>query len=284
MFIEYKLIQKVLEKEGVAFSVELSWPSFLECLNIRSVFENFPKCNEENKLFAFIKDILAAGCEKELYYRLYDQVFVECLTQVKSLEQVNATYLLEQIQKKKSFQGLEQYKKKLEEHPYDTLHDLTLYLAWDRVTVFFASLFDTALDVKDQEGLYLFKECLVESFQHITMQGKTIPSFFRLIEALYAYYLRDENLQTHTESEWLALCQGSCTLESREELIDVPYIDIKSLEDKIFTLDSPDKVKARIALAHCIIEKLKKEDLNCQYILNAAEVVSIEDDNTFKMI
>ena len=126
--------------------------------------------------------------------------------------------------------------------------------------------------IKHSQGLKVLKDCLIESFQHITAQGTAKPSFFRLIETLYAYEMRDENLDNYTEADWLTLCQSSLSLRPREELIDVEYID-QALNDEpiiVLTSDSEEKVRLSFSLANYMI---KSHDLN--YTLSPAKVIHI---------
>ncbi len=206
----------------------------------------------------------------------YDQVFIECLTLVKALPEINASFLLEQLEKKRELcpfsKELELYELLLLKHPDHLIHDLILHLAWDRTCVYIASLFD-----RDIEGLEVLKDCLVESFQHITKQGKSIPSVFRFIEALYSYYLNKENVSSHTEEEWKVLSQGSIALQPRNKFIAVPYLDVVAGNRKVLTLDSPAQVKAAVSLTQCIFEKLKKQYPTWQYSLSPVEVSCLKE-------
>lgn len=317
-FIDNQLIQKIIAEEvengenslvesciqaGIladeqSFQIIFGWPSLLEYIGQGSLFEAFPKFDKHNPLFAFITSSLTLDSEKDFLFRLYDQIFVECLTQVKALSQIHPAFILSQIQKKKSSalfsRSLDHYEKILTGDPANTLHHLILYLAWDRVCVNLALLFEHIYpDLESQEGLRVFKECLLESFQHITEQGKAVPGFFRLLEALYAYQMREEVIQTHTDAEWLALCQSSRALRSRENIPDVFYIDaalvdhrklkslIKEKEPvRVLTLDSIDKVKASLLFADYMIEKLKIEIPEWPYTFRPLEIICLkENDN-----
>ena len=298
--IDYKLIEKiVVDKDAKnvvsllegSSEVVLGWPSFLECLGMRSILDKFPEFDEQNKVFELTKEILATIPEQDLVIRLYDQIFVECLTQVKVVLDVDPTFFLDQIQKKKARfpfpQAFDTYEKGFVEKPYETMHDLTFYLGWDRVCIYLATLFDGGFS-----GFQVFKECLVESFQHITRQGKTAPGFFRLIEALYAYYLREENMQMHEDVEWLTLSKGSVALQPRSELISNPYIDsfLTTLREegtaigRVLTMDSMDKVKLTLDLSRCIIEKLKKEGIGWEYQIAPIEILCLKEcESGFKV-
>lgn len=314
-FIDNKLIQKITSetvdkensllkaylKAGILtndqpMQVMLGWPSLLEYLDLESLFENFPTLDNQNELFALIISTLPLESEKDFLIRLYDQVFVECLTHVKALPQIDPTFLIQRIQQKRQSslklfaQSLDRYERLLLEHPAHIMHDLILYLAWDRVCVNLAILFEyRSPEVDIRSGLDVLKECLLESFQHITAHGRTAPSLFRLMEALYAYQMREENLPIYTDSEWSILCQSACALKPREILSDVWYIDAAVTDDqklkemdkekknlRVLTMDSVDKVQACLAFVHYMIDKLKLET-EWQYSLCPIEVVCLQE-------
>lgn len=293
-FIDHSLLQKISagEKQNLLndpVDVTFGWPTFLGYLGLGSLFDAFPKFDEQNQLFVCLTCALASESTKDLMIRIYDQLFVECLTQVKALGEINSAHLLNLIQTKRSSEkpnslfllSLQRNEKALLENPYHTIHDLTLYLAWDRMCVNLATAFDFIYpEIKTTDGLTILKECLLESFQHITEQGKTSPGFFRLVEALFAYEMREENLQLHTDSEWEILCQSSKALRSREHLSDIFYIDAaltKTPETllRIYTLDSPDRVNSSFSLA-----RLMNKKANWQYIFSPVEVVCIKESES----
>ncbi len=123
------------------------------------------------------------------------------MTHIKALPCIQAPFLIDRIQKKRQSlalsqineifaQSLDDYEQSLLQNPSYTMHDLILYLAWDRVCINLAVIFEHDFSNANHRGLEVLKECLLESFQHITSEGRTIPSFFRAIEALYAYQMR----------------------------------------------------------------------------------------------
>ena len=273
--------------------ITFAWPSLLEYIGFGSIFQGFPEFDEQNELFRALISSLAVDAEKDILVRLYDQVFVECLTQVKALPQIQPSVLLSKIQEKRPFslfsQAVDRYEKVLMENPRHALHDLILYLAWDRVCANLTIVFDhNSPELKNRKGLDVLKECLLESFQHITEQGRTAPGFFRLVEALYAYQMREEKLQSYTDAEWTTLSQSARALAPREELSDVPYIDAAGIVCpegvtktkellRVFTMDSEEKVKSGHALAQFMIEKLKLETPEWRYTLCPVEVVCIKE-------
>ncbi len=281
-YIDNRVMRKaelITEENQITFS----WASLLKYLDMEPLFENFPVFDEENDLFAFMISAIAKDEEEELIIRLYDQVFVECLTHVKAIPQIHLEFILDKIQKNKSLFFLEKYERLLMESPYEAIHGLILYLAWDRVCVNLTKIFEYVFpDLKKREGLETLKKCLVESFLHITGQGKSRPSFFKLMEALYAYQMREENLQAHTEEEWLVLCQGLGVLSHGGDLSDVVYIDAalgKSVEPvKIVTLDPAEEVKIGLSLGRCLVDKLKKEFLEWQYDFAPLEIVCLKEN------
>jgi len=151
---------------------------------------------------------------------------------------------------------VEDYEKLLHEHPKNSIHGLILYLAWDRLCIYMSQIFDyQSTDSVFQENLKVLKECLVESYMHITEQGRTRPSLFRLAEALYYYEMREEYLQTHSEGDWGVLSKSVTVLSSKERIVDVLYVDAIS-DAVIYTLDSSELVKSRIELAELMRKKL----------------------------
>ena len=318
IFLDNTLIRKIIAGGAESFSemfhtvdflkdpqeshVIFGWPSLLEWLDLESLFEVFPKFDPQNPLFALVMSTLIERPEKEFLILLYDQIFVECLTQVKALPPIDAAFLLHQIQEKRKCLNpsiekifslsLDRYEKLLKENPSYFMHDLILYLAWDHVCINLAMLFEYPVPhLNIQKHLATFKECLEESFQHITAHGRTAPSFFRMIETLYAYQMREENFETHTESDWLILCQGSKALKSREKLSDAFYIDAAIINEqqlqqsskevlKVLTLDSFEKVQACLSLTNYMITKLKLEAPGWHYTLSPVEIVCLQKDNT----
>lgn len=281
--------------------ITLGWSSLLEYLNLDNLLDSFPTFDHQNELFALIIYLLPLESERELLIRSYDQVFVECLTYIKALPQIDPTFLLNQIQQKQKslsqadilfIQSFAQYEKRLLEHPAHFMHDLILFLAWDRVCVNLAIIFEHVSHIDVLKGLDILKECLLESFQHITAHGRTTPGFFRLVEALYAYEMREENLQIHTEDEWTILCQSASALKSRNILGDVWYIDAAIVDDeklkkmqqqktaiRVFTLDFADKLKACLSLVDYMINKLKGKTLEWRYSLAPVEVICLKEIN-----
>lgn len=295
-----RLIDAGILADHLSFQLSFGWPSLLECLGLGSLFENLSPFNQ-SKLFDLLTSHLILNSEKNLLIHLYDQIFVECLTAIKALPEIHSSFLIERIQdKRKAFLSseahelfalpLDRYEKLLKEHPSHAMHDLILYLAWDRVCVNLALVFECdILKAESRNGLEILRECLLESFQHITAHGRTAPGFFRLIETLYAYQMREENLQTYTDSDWLMLCQSACVLKPREKLSDVFYIDaaiihhqeLKKFANKneiltILTLDTPDKVKPGLAYARFMLEKLKLEASEWPYTLRPVQVFCLK--------
>lgn len=291
VFLEACCNAKLL-KDPEEMQLMFQWPSLLEYLDCGSLFEKFPKFDTNNKLFNFIVSAVEKP-EKDFLILLYDHLFAECLTEIKAMSQINPAFLTDQIQKKQQSNAeihdlfdlsLNAYKKSLIENPSHTMHDLILYLAWDRVCVHFGIIFELVFSGQDPlKGLEILKECLLESFQHIADQGRTRPGFFRLVEALYAYQLREENLQTHTDEEWMILCQSSSVLRSREELSDVCYVDAAIVHHqkpqseviKVFTMDSVEKVRAGFLLANHMIKKLP----DWHYMLGSVEVICLKESD-----
>jgi hypothetical protein len=296
-FIDNLCLKKLIENPAAEvfsnfsdqLNVDFYWPSLLTFLEEDKLFDSLPSFGAQHPLFQAIFSALTdPDIEKSALISLYDQLFVENLTWVKTLPQTNVSYLLDGLRKKRAgapfilCEALDKYNVLLQECPQNAMHDLILYLAWDRVCVCFAILFDYhEISIPAENGLFVFRECLLESFQHITALGRTSPGFFRLLEALYAYQMREEKLQAYPEEEWLILCRSSAMLRPREKLSDVYYIDAAICETEklpfreplnVFTSDSTEKIKASNEFAAYTIEQLKKEKLPWHYSLQAADI------------
>lgn len=291
-FIDNKIIRQIhdnecpehflkeLKKEEILFG----WPSFFTYLGYSSPFENLPKYDEKNELYSLMMEALNSDDAKEVINRLYEQIFANFITEISSLREINPEVLLENIREKKKqnplfLPVLYYYETIFEENAQAALHDLTLYLAWDRICVSTAIIIEQSLaNIKVRHNLHFLKECLLESFQHITEQGKTVPSFFRLIETFYAEHMREDYLQVHSDEEWLILCQGAQCLKSREELPDVYYVDLaidihnqpSTIKKDLFTVyvsDSKERVETTLSLTKLIISKIKSEFPSWPYFL-----------------
>jgi len=283
------------EKEDLQFV--LDWPGLLEYLNFNSALDKLPILDPQNKIFQSIVDILKFKADKEVVVYLYDQIFVEYLRLVKATPQVHFDFLINEIQSKSDnplFQGeqdpfsvtLVYYKNRLIKQPKETLHDLVLYLAWDRVCVFLGRLFDDT-SLQASNGLEILRECLIESFQHITEDGKTLPSLYRLIEALYAFKMKEESLQSYSEKEWDTLCKSSQALQSIDSLADASYVDdslsyreqSEPFALKFLTLDNVDTVKARLMLTKYMLNGLKEEVSKWPYVLRQYDIACLKENS-----
>lgn len=307
-YIDSNVISKMLSDKGgeppflesSEEAYQLEWSSLLTYLGQGAIFKDLSSFDLENPLFASIIALLHASDNAEVVVHAFDRIFVEFLTRVKALPQVQAHFLLKQIYEKQETKQtlldrlfvapLHHYKIRLETDTSDTLHDLILYLAWDRVCVFFSAVFD--YQTKNEcflRGLLVLKGCLVESFQHITKQGRTKPGFFRLSEALYAFDMRDERIQCYTDAEWESLCASSQALRPTENLSSVCYIDqalvIQEGENsaistqpiaRSYTTDSEAKVQASYSLAHRAIQSIMKQDINRNYFFAPIDTIYLD--------
>lgn len=271
------------------FQFILDRPALFEYLGFSRLFQNFQKPNLENSVFASVIEVLKLDSDKEVITYLFDQIFVECLTQVKAIPQILPKALLEQIQSRRdnSFFSpeedpfsaiLKSFERTLVGNAHETVHDLTLYLAWDRMCVYLAAIFDDP-SLKIQNGLEILHDCLIESFQHILGQGRTTPSFFRLMEALYAYQMKDENLQKYSATEWQLLSQSVSVLQPREFLPDACYIDARYAENEqnVLTFENHSLVNIRLSLAHYMIAKLKTAFPDWKFSLLPLEIVCLKE-------
>lgn len=273
--------------------VVFGWPSLLVCLNLDHVIDKIPSFDETNKLFLFYIETLNSKFNAEVIYSLFDYLFADCLAQIKSLEEINSDYLINRIQAfqasddnhkvKQAFSHeLDRLKELLIYQTASTMHDIVLYLAWSGVCKNLAILFDyQSSEESFQQGIHLLKECLVESFQHITKDGKTLPSFYKLVESLFYYYMREENLEKLSDEEWTTLCQSISHLKSKNGLPDFFYIDAGIVHEhvpeymplKVVTTDSPVSVKTRLACANMIMKKLGEQDPNWHFSLASTTIV-----------
>lgn len=270
-----------VEKNAILMAphtIDLRWPTFIEALGLGSILHALPDLTEK-----CIAKVASYADQTELYH-LFDSMFAEYLTQIKSIPEINAQYLLQAIadhEIKPWFSGpLEPFKSRLIENPALTMHDLILYLGWDRMCMGMSRIWDhQSPDPEFQRGIEVLKECLIESFQHIHKDGRTAPSLYRLFEALFFYYMREENIQKHTDEEWTLLNQSFQILKSPEKLADIFYIDDMLLpaEDQIYiTLDLEEKVNIRLAFADFMMGRLKKEIPVWNYESYKKQVVSLK--------
>jgi hypothetical protein len=267
------------------------WPSFLESLRLGSLFSNLPIFNEREPLFVATISTLHTTEEKEVVFHIYDHLFIENLNQIKALGQIQPSFLLEAINKEKekgAFFSLifDSYEKAFIENRSHAIHDLILYLAWDRMCVWIARIFNyQSGDLKFIKNLRILKECLVESYQHITFQRKTAPGVYRMLEAVFFYQMREENLQKHTPSEWELLTKSFSVLKGELELADFFYIDDAILSEEssecYLTQDSQDRVALRLALAQYIVDKLKTEFSHWGYTLRRKKIIHLENNEKY---
>lgn len=269
-------------------SLSFGWPTFLEYLELGDLFSTFPSFDESQPLFvATVSALCEVDNPEDLFY-IYDSLFTTILKQIKNLPEIDPIFLLERIEEKKnrlSFWELEKYlspalashELALRNNAADAMHDLVLYLAWDRMCIAMARLFDyPSSDVKYLSNLKRLRWCLIESYQHISAQGKTTPSFYRLMEALFYYQMRVEHLPMHTESEWELLQKSFPVLKNQNELVDVFYIDQgkESLLNHL-TLDTPEVVQARLDLATYMIGKISEEVPQWSFSLRQCNIIHL---------
>ena len=268
----------------------------LEYLGFGSVLLNLPVFDESQPLFKACISTLCTNEEQEVLTYMYDRLFVENLNYIKSLPQINASFLIQSIKterERSSFADVEKiltpplnaYDEALKENPQNTMHDLILYLAWDRMCVWIGRLFNhQSADPKFIKGIDVLKECLIESYQHISREKRTSPGFYRMVESLFFYQMREENIQKHTDAEWAILSESFNILTTEDELADFFYIDdavisqdtlsAESEHSELYlTLDSPEKVNSRLILSKYMIDKLKKEIPSWNYTLCNKKII-----------
>lgn len=275
-----------LIKNGVKLDIRFGWPSLILYIGLESLFEEFPGFDKDSELFSLALKAGEAKADKDVFVEIFDQLFVECLTHVKALEIVNAFYLLDHLRVDLApdyFKAaLQEWKDYLLTEPKVLLHDLTLFLAWDRVCTRLAILFEQA---ETMVGFEALKECLAESFQHITKEGATTPGFFRLMEAFYAIDMREENLQQHPEEKWNILSRGAQSLSNRGRLADVAFIDqaivlkdkpVEKEPEQFLTLQPFEKVQAGWELCRHFVESFEKTVPGWPYILARSNVLILD--------
>jgi hypothetical protein len=275
--------------------LNLDWPSLFEYLELGQVLSRLPSFDKSQVLFtACISALTEVDNPEDLFY-IYDSLFTKMIEQVKSLPEVDASFLLQKMEEKKnklSFWEMEKIlspaltaqEKVLKETPLEAMHDLVLYLAWDRMCICMARIFDyPSTHPKFLDNLKKLKWCLIESFQHIASQGRTTPSFYRLIEALFYYLMREEHLSLHPEADWELLTKSFPVLKDSNELVDVFYIDHalvpeSAMQEGSFchlTVDPPEVVQSRLALANYMIERLKQEIPQWNYALRPGNIIHL---------
>lgn len=270
--------------------ISFRWPSLLEYLGLGSLFSTLPTYDQTHPLFVASISTLQTNEDREVLFYVYDRLFAENLTQLKALPQINASFLCQAIKEKCEnatvlSPALTAYEEALIKNASHTMHDLILYLAWDRMCVCMARLFNyQSTNPKFIKGLDVLKGCLIESYQHIVQQGRTSPGLYRMIESLFFYQMREENLQKHTDAEWTLLSQSFQVLKSEDELVDFFYIDDGVItegevttegenEECYLTLDTPERVNSRVALAQLMMAKLKAEIPDWRYILRPKNII-----------
>lgn len=263
--------------------IYLGWASLLELLGFGSLFSPLPPFDETHPLFVATVATLKTQKEKEVVEYIYDRLFAECLQQIQALEQMDVTCLLEAIRKQPKpaafTESLAVYESFFVENPSFAMHGLILYLAWDRMCVWLGRLFDyPSTDLTFIQGIALLRECLIESYQHIVSQQRTVPSLFRMFEALFFYEMREENLNTHTEADFSLLSRSFAVLTPTDKLVDADYIDYAVTidpfcENAACYSNSLEHVDAKVSFAGWMIKRLSAEFPEWKYILNTPQVV-----------
>lgn len=278
-------------------SITFGWPALLEYINLGSLYSQLPPFEQGQPLYEASLRVLYENEEKEVVQYMYDRLFVEILNKIKAFPQIDAPLFLQAINERREHPSyvmldkilsptLKAYETALAENPSHTMHNLILYLSWDRMCVCITHLFNhQSVDPRFIKGLDVLKECLIESYLHISEQGRTKPGFYRLLEALFFYQMREENLQKHTDAEWALLTQSFPLLKGQDELADFSYIDDALVEDSSthhFTSDSPETVNSRIVLAQYMVNKLKMEFPDWKHTLHSQTVKQFKLENNDK--
>lgn len=253
-------VAKLLDSQALfEGEIEFRWPSLLEYLGVGSLFLSFPDHTQE---------CISLLSSHENVEAIFDNLFAVILNQINALPEIQPTALLQSMQER-PHHALKAFENALTDKPKDIMHDLILYLGWDRMCVQMARLFDyQSTDSKYLKGIATLRECLIESFQHISQQGRTRPSLYRMLEAFLFYEMREENLERLTEAEWSVFSQSFQVLKAQDELADFFYIDDPVLpQTRYATFDSPDQVNARLAFAQTMLTRLGWNATICYNIL-----------------
>lgn len=282
-FLDTVLLKDLLEKKPVKGlgnkEISLNWPSYFVLMRCNNLYDSLPPFVPENNLFSYGVDRLN-GSDSDTIIKFYDELFVEYLTLIKNLPEVDAfalRYNVTNIPSNPHYDStLETFKHYLNEHHTIVMHDLILYLAWDRVCSAIATLFEQ--QTLQTSNLEILKECLIESFIHITHTKKSNPSFFKLCEALWAFQMREEFLDSYSETDWETLAKASIAQKPKEILHDAFYLDEAFSEGDgepitFFTAEKKDRIDAGLKLGKYFQDKLKKEYPNWNFVLNETAVI-----------
>jgi hypothetical protein len=231
-----------------------------------------PVFDETNPLFESTVSTLSAQGNREVVHYVYDHLFAENLRQIQALPQMHAAWMIQAIRAKRqevnSFisSPLAVYEAACEQNPSHFMHDLVLYLAWDRMCIWMGCLFDhQRIEPPFLQALVYLKECLMESYQHLVQNGRTKPGIYRMMEAFFFMEMREENLQHHTPSDWELLSRSFQAITPQDKLIDVPYIDeavvvkerpVEGLSACIVASDSLELVTSRLRFASWTMERI----------------------------
>lgn len=227
MYVDVQYIQKMLSAhKELPRDVLLSWPSLFAVLDLSDCFAGF---GAWAVMFESIKpQVNIEEC--------FDQTFAICLTWIRNLPFMDFSFFKDRLDKALFQSGVNPYRDRLMQDPKQFFHDLNLYLGWDRMCVVVGSLLDDPC-LADPDA---WRDCLLESYRHIKKNGKTNPSCFRLIEALYAYDLRPEKIEIHSESHFELLGRLAFLLQPRDALVDLPEIDFQ-LNETLSMLSNQDQ-------------------------------------------
>ena len=119
--------------------ISFGWPTLLEWLEWGSLFRELPSFDP---IFNALIVTLHSHDDEELVFHLYDKLFTEWLQQIKNLPQINSASLLQAIKSQRTssihFETLIKptlvfYEQLFTEKSLTAMHDVVLYLAWDRM-------------------------------------------------------------------------------------------------------------------------------------------------------
>lgn len=175
-------------------------PSFLRSIGREEPFEEFPFFGPGEKVFSTVISLFSQELTRTQWEEVFDQLGSLCLTYVQRLSWLS--------------QDLSDYR-----------NQIVLYLTWDRMCVWTGIIWDFFAESAERLSLSIWKELLIESFVHIHQTKQTVPSLFRLVDALYRYSLMRSQRDAHEESLWQDICAMSGYTLQESQIPWVPYID-----------------------------------------------------------
>lgn len=268
-------------------TIIFKWPTLLKFLKLDPM-PQLKTWDETNPIFQLYLKSLFSITEKELLYHIYDMLFAETIGEIKSLKDLSKKNLLEKIenisnQNKNIINALQSFQSDFSGSNSKAMHDLILYLSFERMCHCLSKFLDyQTKDLTYTHNLKVLRECLIDSYVHIRSQGNCFLSFYTLIESLFFFEMREENLSKHTDEEWKVLNQTFSVLKQDEGLTSCFYIDdaLSELETSkntspksYLSCESKEIVEIRLNFANVMLKKLQNEIPSFQYVLKPLLII-----------